>query len=66
MLLLWIIVKCSLSKFLQTLRQFHCARNNVTPCFKAGTGNIADAVGLGAALDYLERIGAGATHGWSS
>ena len=25
--------------------------------FEAGTGNIADAVGLGTALDYLERIG---------
>jgi cysteine desulfurase / selenocysteine lyase len=25
--------------------------------FEAGTGNIADAVGLGAAVDYLERIG---------
>ncbi|MGQ0622856.1 MAG: family 2A encapsulin nanocompartment cargo protein cysteine desulfurase [Panacagrimonas sp.] len=25
--------------------------------FEAGTGNIADAVGLGAALDYVERIG---------
>jgi cysteine desulfurase / selenocysteine lyase len=25
--------------------------------FEAGTGNIADAVGLGAAIDYLERIG---------
>jgi cysteine desulfurase/selenocysteine lyase len=25
--------------------------------FEAGTGNIADAVGLGAALDYLDRIG---------
>ncbi len=25
--------------------------------FEAGTGNIADAVGFGAALDYLERIG---------
>ncbi len=25
--------------------------------FEAGTGNIADAVGLGAALDYLQRIG---------
>jgi cysteine desulfurase/selenocysteine lyase len=25
--------------------------------FEAGTGNIADAVGLGAALDYLERLG---------
>ncbi|BBL58481.1 family 2A encapsulin nanocompartment cargo protein cysteine desulfurase [Methylomonas koyamae] len=25
--------------------------------FEAGTGNIADAVGLGAALDYLNRIG---------
>jgi cysteine desulfurase / selenocysteine lyase len=25
--------------------------------FEAGTGNIADAVGLGAALDYLSRIG---------
>ncbi|WP_349743694.1 family 2A encapsulin nanocompartment cargo protein cysteine desulfurase [Roseateles cavernae] len=25
--------------------------------FEAGTGNIADAVGLGAALDYLQRLG---------
>jgi cysteine desulfurase/selenocysteine lyase len=25
--------------------------------FEAGTGNIADAVGLGAALDYVERLG---------
>jgi cysteine desulfurase/selenocysteine lyase len=25
--------------------------------FEAGTGNIADAVGLGAAIDYIERIG---------
>jgi cysteine desulfurase/selenocysteine lyase len=25
--------------------------------FEAGTGNIADAVGLGAAVDYLERVG---------
>ncbi|HEV7557279.1 MAG TPA: family 2A encapsulin nanocompartment cargo protein cysteine desulfurase, partial [Kofleriaceae bacterium] len=25
--------------------------------FEAGTGNIADAVGLGAALDYIQRIG---------
>jgi cysteine desulfurase/selenocysteine lyase len=25
--------------------------------FEAGTGNLADAVGLGAALDYLDRIG---------
>jgi cysteine desulfurase/selenocysteine lyase len=25
--------------------------------FEAGTGNIADAVGLGAALDYLDRVG---------
>jgi cysteine desulfurase/selenocysteine lyase len=25
--------------------------------FEAGTGNIADAVGLGAAIDYLERLG---------
>lgn len=27
--------------------------------FEAGTGNIADAVGLGAALDYVKRIGMG-------
>jgi cysteine desulfurase/selenocysteine lyase len=25
--------------------------------FEAGTGNIADAVGLGAAIDYVNRIG---------
>jgi len=29
----------------------------VPECFEAGTGNIADAVGLGAAIDYIERIG---------
>lgn len=27
--------------------------------FEAGTGNIADAVGLGTALDYVERVGLG-------
>jgi len=27
--------------------------------FEAGTGNIADAVGLGAAIDYLDRVGIG-------
>jgi cysteine desulfurase/selenocysteine lyase len=31
---------------------------NVPPArFEAGTGNIADAVGLGAAIDYVQRIG---------
>jgi cysteine desulfurase/selenocysteine lyase len=31
--------------------------------FEAGTGNIADAVGLGAAIDYLDRVGmANVTH----
>jgi len=31
---------------------------NIPPArFEAGTGNIADAVGLGAALDYVQRIG---------
>lgn len=33
--------------------QFH----NSPQRFEAGTGNIADAVGLGAAIDYVERIG---------
>jgi cysteine desulfurase/selenocysteine lyase len=32
---------------------FHAAPNR----FEAGTGNIADAVGLGAAIDYVERLG---------
>lgn len=31
--------------------------NSLPHKFEAGTGNIADAVGLGAAIDYLERIG---------
>jgi cysteine desulfurase/selenocysteine lyase len=31
--------------------------NHAPMKFEAGTGTIADAVGLGAALDYLERIG---------
>jgi cysteine desulfurase/selenocysteine lyase len=31
---------------------------NIAPArFEAGTGNIADAVGLGAALDYVEQVG---------
>ncbi|WP_254773305.1 family 2A encapsulin nanocompartment cargo protein cysteine desulfurase [Nitrosospira sp. Nsp13] len=31
---------------------------NAAPArFEAGTGNIADAVGLGAAIDYVERVG---------
>jgi len=33
--------------------QFHEAPNR----FEAGTGNIADAVGLGAAIDYVNKIG---------
>ncbi|MBX9634347.1 MAG: cysteine desulfurase, partial [Magnetospirillum sp.] len=33
--------------------EYHAAPSR----FEAGTGNIADAVGLGAALDYLQRIG---------
>ena len=30
---------------------------NAPARFEAGTGNIADAVGLGAAIDYVERVG---------
>ena len=37
-----------------TLRAVDCSRTRPTR-FEAGTGNIADAVGLGAALDYVER-----------
>jgi cysteine desulfurase / selenocysteine lyase len=37
--------------FERTLYQVPPAR------FEAGTGNIADAVGLGAAIDYVERVG---------
>jgi cysteine desulfurase/selenocysteine lyase len=37
---------------------FEKTRYQQTPArFEAGTGNIADAVGLGAALEYVERIG---------
>jgi cysteine desulfurase/selenocysteine lyase len=37
---------------------FEQTRYHGTPArFEAGTGNIADAVGLGAALDYVQRIG---------
>lgn len=37
---------------------FECTRYQPAPArFEAGTGNIADAVGLGAALDYVERVG---------
>lgn len=35
----------------------HTRYQGVPARFEAGTGNIADAVGLGAALDYVDRIG---------
>lgn len=35
----------------------HTRYRNAPARFEAGTGNIADAVGLGAALDYLSKIG---------
>jgi cysteine desulfurase / selenocysteine lyase len=35
----------------------HTTYHNAPGRFEAGTGNIADAVGLGAALDYVSRIG---------
>jgi cysteine desulfurase/selenocysteine lyase len=38
--------------------QFHDAPNR----FEAGTGNIADAVGLGAAIDYVNKIGIDVIH----
>jgi cysteine desulfurase/selenocysteine lyase len=37
---------------------FEQTRYNPAPSrFEAGTGNIADAVGLGAAIDYVQKIG---------
>ena len=42
--------------------EFHKAPSR----FEAGTGNIADAVGLGAALDYVTRIGLHAIHAYES
>jgi len=42
------------------IRDVHFDRtvyNRIPHKFEAGTGNIADAVGLGAAVDYLRRIG---------
>lgn len=35
----------------------HTKYQNAPSRFEAGTGNIADAVGLGAAIDYVNRIG---------
>lgn len=35
----------------------HTTYQNLPYKFEAGTGNIADAIGLGAAVDYLEKIG---------
>jgi cysteine desulfurase/selenocysteine lyase len=35
----------------------HTEYNGPPTRFEAGTGNIADAVGLGAAIDYVERLG---------
>jgi cysteine desulfurase/selenocysteine lyase len=38
--------------------------NTLPYCFEAGTPNIAGAVGLGAAIDYLNGIGMGAVAAW--
>ena len=35
----------------------HTEFHNAPGRFEAGTGNIADAVGLGAAIDYVSRVG---------
>ena len=35
----------------------HTEFHNAPARFEAGTGNIADAVGLGAAIDYVEKLG---------
>ncbi|HXV88364.1 MAG TPA: cysteine desulfurase [Nitrososphaeraceae archaeon] len=37
--------------------KFHTSYNEVPYKFEAGTPNIADVVGFGAAIDYLEKIG---------
>lgn len=44
----------------------HTRYQNAPSRFEAGTGNIADAVGLGAALDYVMRIGLPAIHAYES
>jgi cysteine desulfurase/selenocysteine lyase len=44
----------------------HTRYNDAPSRFEAGTGNIADAVGLGAALDYVSRIGLPAIHAYES
>jgi cysteine desulfurase/selenocysteine lyase len=38
----------------------HTKYHNAPGRFEAGTGNIADAVGLGAAIDYVTKLGMGA------
>jgi len=40
----------------------HTKFHNAPSRFEAGTGNIADAVGLGAAIDYVNKIGIDAIH----
>ncbi len=35
----------------------HTLYNNIPYKFEAGTGNIADTIGLGAAIDYLQKVG---------
>jgi cysteine desulfurase/selenocysteine lyase len=40
----------------------HTIYHNAPGRFEAGTGNIADAVGLGAAIDYVNRIGIDLIH----
>jgi cysteine desulfurase / selenocysteine lyase len=42
---------------IRQVRYDHTTFNEIPWKFEAGTGNIADAVGLGAAIDYLEAIG---------
>ncbi len=42
---------------IKTVSFDHTTYENLPYKFEAGTGNIADAIGLGAAIDYLKRIG---------
>jgi cysteine desulfurase / selenocysteine lyase len=44
-------------KMIEDVTFEHTRHRNAPARFEAGTGNIADAVGPGSALDYLSKIG---------
>jgi cysteine desulfurase/selenocysteine lyase len=49
---------------ISTVQYYSCTWNELPWKFEAGTSNIADAIGFGAAIDYLSKIGMADVHNY--